>query len=356
MMGRQSGSITVAVAVYNVRPYVEACIRSILGQSTRDFRILVVDDGSTDGSGEICEGLLAGEPGARYLRVSHRGIGGVRNFLLDQADTDYILFVDGDDRLGPDAVERLSEAVRCGPDLVVYGFWYETGTGRGTAPARYAVCGRDRSCRTREEIERAMPGLWDAGIMYSVCNKLFRTDLIAKHKARFKRRTFGEDLDFCMDYLRHCRSLTVVSACLYHYLCQRKGSISSTYRPDLFEIRVREHRKLQAYFSRMGCDQEAIGEFLARRHIERVVGCIANECSADDPKPVSGKLRAVRAILEHPDTAACADRARLRSWKMRALVAVVRSGNVWLAYLMGRALSEAERIFPQTFTRLKMRR
>ena len=348
----QKHRLTIVVPVYNVAPYIRECMDSIRKQTCQCFDLIVVDDGSTDESGIFCEKTMRQLPSASFFSRPHKGISAARNFAVTQVKTEYVLFVDGDDYLETDTVERLMRLIESRePDLAVYGFFYETGK-----KARYPVSWPDAFYQNREELERHFPEIWNAGLMYSVCNKLFQVTIIRRYGLFFERRNFGEDFAFCREYLRHCTNMALLERCLYHYICQRLDSLSTAYRPDLFAIRLKEHRELLQYFQDIACDHVQAEDYLFKRHIERVVGCIENECSPENRKSFAEKWRAIRQILRDPDTVVCAGRARLHSRKMKIAVWIIRRKWVSASFFMGCVMSACRRRFPGLFVRLKMHR
>ncbi len=102
--------ISVIVPVYNVRDYVEACLRSILCQTCRELEILVTDDGSSDGSGEICERLAAEDPRIHVIHQTNGGLSAARNAAIRRAEGEYLAPVDSDDLLEPTYLEELLTA------------------------------------------------------------------------------------------------------------------------------------------------------------------------------------------------------------------------------------------------------
>ena len=101
--------ISIIVPVYNVKDYVEKCLDSICGQTYKNLEIVVVDDGSTDGSGEICDTYAQKDPRVKVIHRENRGVSAVRNEGLDIALGEYIGFVDGDDWIDSDMYEFLYE-------------------------------------------------------------------------------------------------------------------------------------------------------------------------------------------------------------------------------------------------------
>ena len=121
----QKLNITLIVPVYNVRRYLEQCVRSILEQSYSIFEVLLVDDGSTDGSGELCDRLSSENDCVRTVHKENAGLGFARNTGLDNLcpESTHVMFVDSDDWLESDMVETLARAIEdTGADCGLGGF------------------------------------------------------------------------------------------------------------------------------------------------------------------------------------------------------------------------------------------
>lgn len=118
--------ISVIVPVYNVEPYLRKCLDSIVNQTYRDLEILVIDDGSTDGSGKICDEYAEKDERVKVFHTKNRGLSCVRNLGLDEAKGEWIGFVDSDDWIEPDMYEcLLSRAEETGADVVECGVFLE---------------------------------------------------------------------------------------------------------------------------------------------------------------------------------------------------------------------------------------
>ena len=112
--------ISVIVPVYNVQNYVEACLNSILSQTYQNFELIVVDDGSSDNSGAICDKIALEDSRVKVFRQENSGVSKARRFALEHSCGDYIVFVDSDDILANDALEYWCKvAVRDKADLVI---------------------------------------------------------------------------------------------------------------------------------------------------------------------------------------------------------------------------------------------
>ena len=113
--------ISVIVPIYNSRPYLEKCFRSIVNQSYQQMEIILVDDGSTDGSGELCDELCRRDERVRVIHKKNGGTGSAKNAGLAAAHGEYIALVDSDDWIDTRAVEKLvSKVEETGADVVYY--------------------------------------------------------------------------------------------------------------------------------------------------------------------------------------------------------------------------------------------
>ena len=217
-------AVSIIVPVYNVKPYLEKCLSSIRFQTCRDFEVLLVDDGSTDGSADICRSYVALDSRFRLLEQANAGASAARNLGMTQAAGRYLQFVDGDDWLPTDAVEiLLHTAESTGADLTVAHFYRVAGE-------RCAVRGhiREACVMTRTEYAEHMvkaPANFYYGVMW---NKLYRRAIVEAHHLRCPVDVaWCEDFLFNLDYIACCRLIAAVPKPVYYYR-KRAGSLVST--------------------------------------------------------------------------------------------------------------------------------
>lgn len=210
--------ISVIVPVYKVEAYLERCVKSLLSQTYTNLEIILIDDGSPDHCGEMCDCWAALDTRIKAVHQKNAGQAGARNAGLEICKGEYVCFVDSDDEIDPQMIEILYEAIHDDKyDL--------------------AICGH---CRFREAgqlppfqgnmVETKVldsSGLWQevfGRLNNAVWNKLYRMDLIGS--LRFPRGLIhGEDLIFNLQYILRCKSAVMFDAPLYHYF-DRPGSIT----------------------------------------------------------------------------------------------------------------------------------
>ncbi|MFR5422623.1 MAG: glycosyltransferase family 2 protein [Oscillospiraceae bacterium] len=154
---------SIIIPVYRVEEYLEKCVDSILAQTCQDFELLLIGDGSPDGSGAICDRYAASHPTqVRALHQPTGGAGAARNRGIELAQGDYLLFVDGDDWLAPNLLEDLSASIAATPaDLYLFGALVER-DGKSGRAARASV----RSS-THEVAPSCSSVLWPRGTALS---------------------------------------------------------------------------------------------------------------------------------------------------------------------------------------------
>ncbi|MDO5558452.1 MAG: glycosyltransferase [Oscillospiraceae bacterium] len=345
-------NITIVVTVYNKAAYIEDCLISILHQTNEKFEMIVVDDGSEDNSLQICKNIQSVYKNFTVFSQEHAGAWAARNLGIEKCSTDYLLFVDGDDILTPETVEKLNNIALFDKDLTVFGINY-------VLPGGKKVCSVDHKLECfndREQIQKNLLRLWESGLMYSVCNKLLSMDIIRKNNIRFRNKDFGEDLTFVCEYTRYCNNILMLDECFYDYMQHNCNSLSKMYRNNMFEIRTTEHHELMNYFQNMDCIQQDTSEFLAKRFVERIVGCIENEISGDCNKKMRYKFSQVRKIISCQEVQQQIRTAKLSSRKMKVLVWFMRYRLSLSTFICGLSISAVKKFMPGFFVVLKMHR
>jgi len=238
--------VSVVVPVYNASLYLEDCIKSILNQTYSNIEILLINDGSTDNSGHICESYSKVDNRIKVVHQQNSGPSIARNNGIQKASGEFIQFVDSDDQLEPYTIERLIESVQNSVEMVICGF---------------KTINYYKNKRITKEFIPSIDGIFDNnefmqnfGILYkesllhSQCNKLYRKSVLEKYNIRFQEGvSFGEDLLFNIDYLKVCKHIAVIKDLLYFYLIfNNNQSLSKIFRENFLEdkkimfIRVRD--------------------------------------------------------------------------------------------------------------------
>ena len=217
--------ISVIVPIYKVEPYLRKCLDSIACQTYRELEIILVDDGSPDNCGKICDEYAAKDNRIKVIHKANGGVSSARNAGLDNVgDSDWIMWVDPDDWIEPDMVEYLlGKAEEYGVDVVGCGGYAERVNGQ--TPWRFP----------KEEILEGMPvieNLIKGNLFWGLVGKLWRRELYCGQKFP-EDQSVGEDLTVEYSILKKIQKILCLPEAKYHIL-QREGSISHT--PTLKKI------------------------------------------------------------------------------------------------------------------------
>lgn len=235
--------LSVLIPVYNVEAYLDECVRSVLDQTHGDFEIILVDDGSTDTSGMICDRWASREP--ERIRVIHKENEGVliaRRRAMTQARGDALIFLDSDDCLRRDALERIDGAFRTHQcDIVMYNYTPD--------PAYQATCVcvpfEDDACIDKERLYELM---CTSSALNAMCMRAVRrelTDGLPDYGA-FSHVTNGEDLLCSLPLVTAAQRIVYLNQNLYYYR-QRASSAVHTFRLGRINSIKTVHQELERY-------------------------------------------------------------------------------------------------------------
>ena len=212
-MDEQTRLVSIIIPIYNAADTLTDCVQSILRQTYAAFELLLVDDGSRDGSDALCRDLSAQDARIRTFSKPNGGASSARNFGLDNALGDYILFVDADDAIPPDHLLTLKAALeRSGADIAVCAVRYVPGP---------TLSRTDALLDTAQAIEAV---LYRDGISDYPFGKLYRRALF--EGVRFTEGITSEDFELFYRLYRRARSVAVTDKTRYFYM-QRAGSVSN---------------------------------------------------------------------------------------------------------------------------------
>lgn len=224
--------LSIIVPIYNCITTLERCVYSILAQAWEDWELLLVDDGSTDGSGLLCDRLAANDGRIRVLHKKNGGVSSARNLGIENVRGEHMLFCDSDDWVEPQWCDRLYQVASARQDYLPVCNYYRDSSS-GTAVNQPVQCDALPPFLPRADFfllnQQELLGIpW---------NKLFRTSIVVEHHIRFRPDlSLGEDLLFVLDYLRHVDGLTFLNVPLYHYSVGNEASLSAKFYPNLAEL------------------------------------------------------------------------------------------------------------------------
>ena len=207
--------ISVIVPVYNAQEYIEKCLNSIIDQNYKNLDIIVVDDGSTDNTANICKKICEQDSRVRLIMKLNGGVSSARNVGLDNAKAENIVFVDSDDWLNDDYCEKLVQYAG-DYDLVCCGYNKVTAFG----VEKHNI---DEENIFTDDISDFFGISYGKGLFSAPWNKMYKKSIIDKQ--RFDESAYlGEDHFFNLVYLEKCLKIAIIKNNLYNYNCVNSDS------------------------------------------------------------------------------------------------------------------------------------
>ncbi len=248
-------AISMIMPVYNSEKYLAEAVESILAQTFSDFELILVDDGSSDSSPEICDAYAKKDPRVVVVHKPNGGICDARNKGLDAAIGEFVGFIDNDDYLEPRALEdNYKLACEYGADWVKFGkteILIQAGRTVNTAPSKFCQAVYDR-----DGLMQALMHLRYIGAMTFVWDSLMRRDIIEKNHLRFDTnfKHGNEDIDFCEIFADFCNKLVVNPVCYYRHYSRIGFSTSSKYSDAVIWSHLYLLEKSNARYQKYGID------------------------------------------------------------------------------------------------------
>lgn len=231
--------VSIIVPIYNVNNYMDSCIESLLHQTYKNIEIILVDDGSTDGSTDKCDLIADTDSRVIVIHKKNGGLSSARNAGLDIAKGKFILFVDGDDYIELNTVDTLIniwEESKINPDLIQFNYKEVQENGQVKIDNSF---NQYKVCFSRIEFFRNLYEI--GGGAASACTKLYKKKLF--DDLRFKNGILHEDEYMITDILSKINSCVYLNKVLYYYVKRQGSIINSKFTPKKMDVFISiEHR------------------------------------------------------------------------------------------------------------------
>lgn len=217
--------VSVIIPVYNVKPYLERCVKSVLRQTYKDIEVILVDDGSKDGSGELCDQIALTDKRIYVIHQANQGLSGARNTGIQEATGEYIIFIDSDDEwLLNDGLNTIVQSCDTTTDLVIFKAVDIWNQGRKTLTVDYDI-ENISSLRDAQEVFSHL--IYTQQFRSSACLLMIRRDILISNEIFFPLGLISEDIYWDMHLWQHVHKVKILNLDFYGYY-HREASISST--------------------------------------------------------------------------------------------------------------------------------
>lgn len=292
--------ISVIIPVYNNERYLSKCLMSVCSNTYKALEIILIDDGSSDKSGVICDKMAKSDSRIHVIHQKNSGVSQSRNNGIACMQGKYVAFVDSDDYVDNDYFEKLlfllksEEAdLALGSVAHVYGNKVEN------------VCLEECNINLENPCKRDGKDFYELNssyYLYGPVNKLYKADIIKKNFLQFPRDTFyGEDLLFNFKYLRCCKRISYRREPVYYYNHDNEQSLSHRYRENLFENGLRLNNEIKNFCQLNGFWDDKMKKYVFSRIFDDAYNSLFSIWSKQCTLSLKEKYKRTKMIMNHLD-------------------------------------------------------
>ncbi len=326
--------VSVVVPVYNAEDKIQYTIESILSQSYTKFELILVDDGSTDNSGIICDDISRINNKVKVIHQKNAGPSAARNSGISASRGDYITFVDADDSVDQDWLSLLIDAAGSSKaDLIVTGY---KGVEILNGHKSYRHIRRPNSSLKlisgHKVVLETTFTLIDDSLFNPLWNKLYKADIIRKHNLKLSTKyDLGEDFLFNIHYIEKCKSIYILDATPYNYLLNLSG-LTHRYKKDKFEALRGVTLEFREFLSRGNGSLDYYYQRLVRNCFSSFMELFHSNCSMS----LREKASEIRKIKEETIVQEMVSIYRPKSCKQRFILSILGWRNIYCILVMAK--------------------
>lgn len=288
---------SVIIPVYNVEKYINRCLKSVISQNYNDLEIIVIDNGSTDRSGSICDSYANEYANISVYHIENHGVGSARNFGLSKARGEFIYFVDSDDYLVGNLFAEFEDKLAPDLDLLVFSYYNsfeQDMTERNRTKKSLPYSGS----YDKYNFSKIFKDLFLSDMLYTVWNKFYRREFLIENDISFEKYELGEDVRFNLNVYRNVNKVYLSQDSYYVYVIGRKGSAMSGYNPKRLQYQLQELKLVDSLLKDWHIDSSNLDNIVKARILMSNIYNISKQKLA-----VTKKVKLVKEICKSKDMA-----------------------------------------------------
>lgn len=349
---------SVVMPIYNVEPFLEDAIASVLHQTYQNFEIILVDDASPDGCPAICDVYAEKYENIRVVHhPENKGLSGARNTGLNYVQGDYVTFMDSDDFIEPDLFQSVYDSLtENDADVVVFGCTEDYYNSRGELTKSFVLKPDKAFCKTPEEVHDKVIEL-EVGSFYGYAwNKFYKTELIRENHLTYRNVVLIEDIDFNIRFFNYAKTLNVLEAGPYHYAKRGTTSITSKYVPEYYAV----HRERISLLCAQQKEWNHFGEYeksiLARLYARYILSALSRNCDKRANMTHADRKKWVQDVFKDDLFLELIPSAQPNGAAMGILLRILQRKSVFLCLATGRVIYLVQNKMKSVFVKLKQKR
>ena len=324
--------ISIIVPIYNSEKYLDKCISSIQNQTINEIEIILVNDGSTDNSKDICNYYSCIDKRIKVINIKNKGVSNARNTGIRNATGKYIMFVDSDDYVDPNWCEEMLKETQDNKDNFIVCGYKILNRREKNKKIQYNLLDENKEVTRLYKNDFFL--LYIQNLLNSPCNKIFESKIIKENNILYDiNLSLGEDLLFNLQYLQYVSGdIRVINKCTYNYIWEEKISLDNKYYPKLFEIYKGVYHKLYKSLIENDSNMEKYEPIYWKRYFFMMEKVLLNTFSKENKDSILKKLKTNNYILNQKDFKTSLNYLDNNDIKKIYLLSL-KSGNYTVVYL-----------------------
>ncbi|KXT72761.1 Glycosyltransferase [Streptococcus sp. DD10] len=288
---------SVIIPVYNVEKYIDRCLKSIISQHYNDLEIIVIDNGSTDSSGSICDIYASEYSNISVYHIANHGVGSARNFGLSKSRGEFVYFVDSDDYLVGNLFADFADKLVSDLDLVIFSYYnsFEEDLTEKSCTEKSLPF---KGSYDKDGFIKIFKELFLSDMLYTVWNKIYRREFLLENNLSFEQYELGEDVRFNLDVYRNVNKIYLSQDSYYVYVIGRNGSAMSGYNPKRLQYQLQELKLVDNLLEDWHLDNSSLDNNVKARILMSNIYNITKQ-----KLPVNKKVKLVKEICKKQDIA-----------------------------------------------------
>lgn len=354
--------ISIIVPVYNVKDYLRKSIDSYLNQNFNDYEIILVDDGSKDGSEKICDEYKDKYNNIKVIHQKNIGAHNARNAALKISNGKYVCFFDADDYVEFNMLDKLYNiAENNNLDLVISGFYIDTYYNDNDYICFKYIPYTNKNediviVNNKKDFRKLAIANFDNNMFYSPWNKLYKKSYLDNYNITFPI-TYRDDFPFVLSVIKDIENVAFIRECFYHFVRKRVDSETQKFVNNLYEKREEEHKYMIDIFTYWDVmnDKNAL-EVISRRYIDRVIECMVNLFSENAKIDRKERLLQINNMLNNNNLDIALNYALPKKYYLKLMYIPLRIKNDKLCYIMSKFINYVKKSNIKLFSKLKINR
>lgn len=298
--------VSVVIPVYNTKKYLRKCVDSVLAQTYDNLEIILVDDGSTDDTGALCDEIAKGFQNIQVIHKVNGGLSDARNAGMTVATGEYTCFLDSDDWMDEDCIEEaLNEAKNGNADVVVWGYHTDFHDENERIIKSHDVI--PAQFKNTEKIDENIDVDKIIGLCGYAWNKLYKTEII-KNKQFEKGISLVEDILFNAAVMTENVKASFINKAFTHYIQRQRETLGTKYYPDYLDLKIKTIEADEKILTCWNTPKEIIEKFICGMYLSVSWSMITNLLKSNIPSKV--KNQKIKELINNKEILAKILKAR----------------------------------------------